>query len=218
MPDRTARAFQGLSAALIPAQCTVSTPEFGTNSTPQNVSIDADVTIPQLPHQGPVITGPLNGPLHQGGFMCQTSRDAGLHLDTITDFARSWWSDDRFRLLPGEEDDHTVFVIDFYDRCKYFGYTRDLVFYRAASLAVHIAGWPPDTFVMEHARHVPYTIRCIKSGLNDLKARRLRNMLVAQAPQNLLAPRGSCVQTHNCWLLEPNDLRQPATVLETQQR
>ena len=35
------------------------------------------------------------------------------------------------RLLPSEEGDHTVYVIDFYDRCKYFGYTREFVFYRA---------------------------------------------------------------------------------------
>ena len=102
------------------------------------------------------------------------------------DFANDWWSADRFRLLPGEHEDHTVFVIDFYDRCKYFGYTRESVFYRAASLATHIDSWEPNAFVMEHAARVPYAIRCISSGLNDLQARRLRNMLVAQAPHNLL--------------------------------
>ena len=84
------------------------------------------------------------------------------------DFAKEWWSTDRFRLLPGEEDHHTVYVIDFYDQCKYFGYTKELVFYRAASLATHIDSWAPNVFVMEHAQRVPYTIRCIKSGLNDL--------------------------------------------------
>ena len=87
---------------------------------------------------------------------------------TDADFARDWWSTDRFRLLPGEEDQHTVYVIDFYDQCKYFGYTKELVFYRAASLATHIDSWAPNAFVMEHAQRVPYTIRCIKSGLNDL--------------------------------------------------
>ena len=138
-------------------------------------------------------------------------------LDPNTQFAKDWWSADRFRLLPGEEGAHTVFAIDFYDRCKYFGYTKELVFYRAASLAAHIDSWAPNAFVMEHAQRVPYTIRCISSGLNDLQARRLRNMLVAQAPQNLLAPRGSIVQTPNCWLHEPEDLHLPETVLENQQ-
>ena len=60
------------------------------------------------------------------------------------DFARDWWSDDRFRTLPGEEDQHTVYVIDFYDQCKYFGYTKEPVFYRAISLAAHIDSWAPD--------------------------------------------------------------------------
>ena len=122
---------------------------------------------------------------------------------TDADFARDWWSTDRFRTLPGEHDDHTVYVIDFYDQCRYFGYTKELVFYRAASLATHIDSWAPNAFVMEHSARVPYTIRCIKSGLNDLQARRLRTVLVAQAPRNLSTPRGSIVQTPNCWLEEP---------------
>ena len=86
---------------------------------------------------------------------------------------------------------------------------------RAASLAAHIDSWAPNGFVMEHAARVPYTIRCIKSGLNDLQARRLRTVLVAQAPRNLLTPRGSIVQTPNCWLHE--ELHLPETVLENQQ-
>ena len=133
------------------------------------------------------------------------------------DFAQDWWSTDRFRLLPGEHEDHTVFVIDFYDRCKYFGYTKESVFHRAASLSTHIDSWAPNAFVMEHAARIPYAIHCIKSGLNDLQARRLRNMLVAQAPQNIVTPRGSIVQTPNCWLHEPEELQLPETVLENQQ-
>ena len=150
--------------------------------------------------------------------MCETYTAAALRPDTATDFARDWWNHDRFRLLPGEEDAHTVFVIDFYDRCKYFGYTKESVFYRAASLATNIDSWAPNAFVMEHAQRVPYTIRCIKSGLNDLQAKRLRNRLVAQAPQNLLTPRGCVVQTANCWLFEPDDMQLAATSLEIHQR
>ena len=133
-------------------------------------------------------------------------------------FAKDWWNDDAFRLLPGETDDHTVYVIDFYDRCKYFGYTKELVFYRAASLAAQIDSWAPNAFVMEHTARVPYAIRCIKSGLNDLQARRLRNMLVAQAPQNLLTRRGSIVQAPNCWLSEPEEMHLPDTILEIDPR
>ena len=150
--------------------------------------------------------------------MCETYTAAALRPDTATDFARDWWNHDRFRLLPGEEDAHTVFVIDFYDRCKYFGYTKESVFYRAASLATNIDSWAPNAFVMEHAQRVPYTIRCIKSGLNDLQAKRLRNILVAQAPQNMLTPRGCVVQTAKCWLSEPDDIQLAETGLEIHQR
>ena len=130
-------------------------------------------------------------------------------------FAENWWHDERFRQLPGEEGDHTVYVIDFYDRCKYFGYTREPVFYRAASLAAHIASWATNPFVEEHAGQVPYTIRCIKSGLNDLQARRLRDTLVAQAPQNIVCSPGSVVQTTNCWLADHSESEPPQPTMGT---
>ena len=133
-------------------------------------------------------------------------------------FVREWWGDELTRALPGEGDDHSVFVIDFFDRCKYFGYTKQPVFSRTASLTTALDGFGPNAFVQTHAREVPYAVRCIQSGLNDLQARRLRDMLVAQAPQNLLPPRGSCVQTPNCWLSEPERLHLQETVLEIQQR
>ena len=103
-----------------------------------------------------------------------------------TQFARNWWPDDKARLLPGEEQDQTVYVIDFYDRCKYFGYTRKPVFYLAASLAAHIASSGTNIFVEEHAERVPYIIRYIKSDLKDLPTRHLRDALLAQAPHNIL--------------------------------
>ena len=176
---------------------------------------------------GTVIAAPQIAKVNESNNHTETTRSRHMETSvditlanaeplTDADFARDWWSADRFRVLPGEQDDHTVFVIDFYDQCKFFGYTKECVFHRAASLAARI-GWGPNAFVMEHAQRVPYTIRCIKSGLNDLQARRLRNMLVAQAPQNLLTPRGSIVQTPTCWLHEPEELHLPETVLENHQ-
>ena len=80
--------------------------------------------------------------------------------------------------------------------------------YRAATLAANIESWGTNIFVEEHAARVPYAIRCIKSGINDLQARRLRDMLVAHAPENVLSGRGSVVQTPNCWLMRrPNSIR-----------
>ena len=149
--------------------------------------------------------------------MNQTS-DIGHFPDHTTEriqFAKDWWNGDAFRLLPGEADDHTVYVIDFYDRCKYFGYTKEPVFHRAASLAANIGSWDTNTFVEEHAARVPYAIHCIKSGLNDLQARRLRDILVAQAPENVLADCGNVVQTHNCWLSSHTDLNPPISILQS---
>ena len=79
------------------------------------------------------------------------------HRAEHAQLAKDWWRGEMFRLLPGEEGDHTVYVIDFYDRCKYFGYTREPVFYRAASLAAHIASWGTNTFVEEHAAQLDFT-------------------------------------------------------------
>ena len=131
------------------------------------------------------------------------------HIAEIIQFTLDWWKEDTSRLLPGEQDHNTVYLIDFYDRCRYFGFTKEPVFYRAASLAANIASWGTNIFVEEHAARVPYAIRCIKSGLNDLQARRLRDMLVAQAPENVLSGRGSVVQTSNCWLIRQADLNPP---------
>ena len=132
-----------------------------------------------------------------------------------TQFAQDWWHGDAFQLLPGEADDHTVYAIDFYDRCKHFGYTKGSVFHRAASLAAKVGSWDTNRFVEEHAARVPYAIRCIKSGLNDLQARRLRDALVAQAPENILAGRGNSVQTDHCWLLRHTDLNSPMAAIQS---
>ena len=112
-------------------------------------------------------------------------------------FAKDWWHDDEARLLPGEEHGHTVFVIDYYDGCKYFGYTKEQVFYRAVSLTTQYGGWGTNPFVEQHAQRVPYVIRCIKSNLDDHEARELRDLLVAQAPQNVQHGRGKTIPS-NC--------------------
>ena len=42
-------------------------------------------------------------------------------------------------------------------------------------------------------------------------------MLVAQAPQNILTPRGSVVQTPNCWLHQPDEMHHAAHIPGIQQ-
>ena len=116
-------------------------------------------------------------------------------------FARDWWHDDPVFLLPGEEGGHTVFVIEFYDGCKYFGYTKDDVTYRAASLVAHLGGWGPNPFVEEHAKCVPYVVRCIRSGMDQSQARELRSLLVSLAGANRRVGSKSIVETADCWIL-----------------
>ena len=113
------------------------------------------------------------------------------HIADLIQSSQDWWQGGAYRLLPGEEDDNTVYLLDFYDRCRYFDFTKAPVFHRAASLATTITRWSTNVLVEEQSARVPYAIRCIKSGINYLQARRLRDMLVAQAPENILPGRGS---------------------------
>lgn len=56
-----------------------------------------------------------------------------------------------------EEGEHIVYVIEFYGRCKYFGYTREPVFYRAARLGARIASWGTKALLknMQHRSFTP---------------------------------------------------------------
>ena len=122
------------------------------------------------------------------------------HLVEQLRFAREWWPDDQARRLPGEERGHTVFVIEFYDGCKCFGYTKEDVTYRVASLVAYLGGWGPNLFVEEHARCVPYVVRCLRSGMDQSGARQLRSLLVSLAPANKLVGSKTMVETEDCWI------------------
>ena len=113
-------------------------------------------------------------------------------LTDTTQFVHVWWQhDERDGRLPGEDTDHSVFVMDFFDGYKYFGSTSESIFYRAASLTSHSGGLSPNAFVVEHiGEHVPYAVRCIWSSLTKDAAREMRDTMVAQAPNT--------VQHRNC--------------------
>ena len=120
-------------------------------------------------------------------------------------FARDWWHNERARPLPGEEGGHTVFVIEFYDGCKYFGYTKDDVTYRVASLMTDVGGWGTNLFVESHAKRVPYLVRCIRSGMDEGGARQLRSLLLSLAGANRRVGSKSIVETEACWMLLEGD-------------
>ena len=103
-------------------------------------------------------------------------------------------------LLPGEEGGHTVFVIEFYDGCKYFGYTRKSVVARVASLMSESGGWGSNAFVREHGGSVPYVVRCVASNMDQRQGRQLRDLLVARAPGDVYVAYGDPVQ----WVISRN--------------
>ena len=125
-------------------------------------------------------------------------------------FARDWWHDDPVCLLPGEEGGHTVFVIEFYDGCKYFGYTRKSVAARVASLMSESGGWGSNAFVREHGGSVPYVVRCVASNMDQRQGRQLRDLLVARAPGDVYVAYGDPVQ----WVIGRNLHRRHLTALQ----
>ena len=125
-------------------------------------------------------------------------------------FARDWWHDDPVCLLPGEEGGHTVFVIEFYDGCKYFGYTRKSVVARVASLMSESGGWGSNAFVREHGGSVPYVVRCVASNMDQRQGRQLRDLLVARAPGDVYVAYGDPVQ----WVIDRNLHRRHLTALQ----
>ena len=125
-------------------------------------------------------------------------------------FARAWWHDDPVCLLPGEEGGHTVFAIEFYDGCKYFGYTRKSVVARVASLMSESGGWGSNAFVREHGGSVPYVVRCVASNMDQRQGRQLRDLLVARAPGDVYVAYGDPVQ----WVIGRNLHRRHLTGLQ----
>ena len=125
-------------------------------------------------------------------------------------FARDWWHDDPVCLLPGEEGGHTVFVIEFYDGCKYFGYTRKSVVARVASLMSESGGWGSNAFVREHGGSVPCVVRCVASNMDQRQGRQLRDLLVARAPGDVYVAYGDPVQ----WVIGRNLHRRHLTGLQ----
>ena len=116
--------------------------------------------------------------------------------------ATDWWRDDDANLLPGEQGGRSVFVLDFWDGCRYFGYTRGSVFARLATLFSEFGAFGSNSFVLEHAARVPYVVRCLASGMTEGQARELRQLLVTQSPMELARSNGAMVRAADCCLAE----------------
>ena len=122
--------------------------------------------------------------------------------EKLVHLARDWWRDGDARLLPGEASGRTVFVVDFWDGCRYFGYTRGSVFARVAELVSEMPGLGSHPFAVQHACRVPYVVRCLASSLDARQARQLRNLLVLEAPAGSTGFNGTTVRAAGCCLVE----------------
>ena len=113
---------------------------------------------------------------------------------------QNWWREEDSRLLPGEEGGSTVFLVEFADGCRYCGYTSGGVFSRLGELM----GGPFDSgssdFVIEHGRRMVYLVHCVASGMDEGKARALRNLPVSQAPDEWADSNGTTLEYAGCWL------------------
>ena len=116
--------------------------------------------------------------------------------------ARDWWSGADALLLPGEAGGVTVFVIDFADGCRFFGYTGSRVFERVSALVTKRGAYTVNEFVSDHAVQVPYVVRCVASGLGRSDARELRNFLVLLGPSRSAGAGRSVVESACCWLAD----------------
>ena len=88
--------------------------------------------------------------------------------------AREWWREDETRLLPGETGVATVFVVEYADGCRYFGYTRKNVFGRLTELMGGSFERGSHDFVREHGQRMAYLVYCVTSGMERSCARQLR--------------------------------------------
>ena len=90
--------------------------------------------------------------------------------------------------------------MDFWDGCKYFGYTRGSVFARLATFFSEAGSSGFNPFVLGHAARVPYVVRCAASGLDEMQARQLRRLLVSEAPAELTSFNRTSVRVADCCL------------------
>ena len=133
-------------------------------------------------------------------------------IDTVPDRSAelklvvgNWWRERDARLLPGEAGGVTVFEILYEDGCRYFGYTDKGVLERLAELSSGLVDVRSDGFVSEHCRQLAYVVRSVETNLDRGEARKLQELLVAEAPDEGLRIDGTTVMSPDCWLKEGDD-------------
>ena len=126
------------------------------------------------------------------------SADLGL-------FASDWWQENDGRLLPGEADGVTVFVVEFQDGCRYLGHTDSTdsgVFERVDDLVASPLDERRSVFVAEHCARMGSVVRCIASNLDVAAAAALRDEPVLKAPDVMRKVDAASLEARECFLAE----------------
>ena len=92
-----------------------------------------------------------------------------------------WWEKADGRRLLGEEGGWTVFAIQFWDGCHYFGVTDMSILDAVDDLVAAPFLERRSLFVSDHCGQMGYVVRCVGSDLAQELAEQLRADLVHQS-------------------------------------
>ena len=92
-----------------------------------------------------------------------------------------WWENADGRRLPGEEGGCTVFAVELWDGCRYFGVTDMSILDAVDDLVASPFLERRSLFVSDHCGQMGYVVRCVGSDLAQELAEQLRADLVHQS-------------------------------------
>ena len=95
-------------------------------------------------------------------------------------FVTEWLETANGRRLPGEEGGCTVFAVQFWDGCRYFGVTDMSILEAVDDLVASPFLDRRSLFASEHCGQMGYVVRCVGSDLAQELAEQLRSDLVSQ--------------------------------------
>ena len=96
-------------------------------------------------------------------------------------FVTEWLETADGRRLPGEEGGYSVFAIQFWDGCRYFGVTDMSILEAVDDLVASPFLDRRSLFASDHCGHMGYVVRCVETNLAEELAEQLRADLVHQS-------------------------------------
>ena len=96
-------------------------------------------------------------------------------------FVTEWLETANGRRLPGEEGGCTVFAIQFWDGCRYFGVTDMSILEAVDDLVASPFLDRRSLFASDHCGQMGYVVRCVETNLAEELAEQLRADLVHQS-------------------------------------